>query len=179
MYNKNIMEFVVNDYKIVKVLKRGGKSKMVTLMQNAEGNKIIKKEYNSKIPTHRDSFRKEVRFLTKLKSYKYVPKLLQVDHANYTFYETYCGGRVPNNDPIYMQKMIDRTKELYEKYGFAYVVDGKQEWFVHRMNYCLMDGEIYIIDFGSIKWKEPGQYNIKEKHVVNKNLVVIRNGIKS
>ncbi|QKF94871.1 protein kinase [Fadolivirus algeromassiliense] len=152
----------IKGYKSIKTLKKGGKSLKVTLMENKDGNKIIKKQYNPNIQTHRDSFDKEVRILTKLKDYPYTPKLLHIDHLNYTFYETYCGTSVPKDDPIYMQKMIDRTKELYQKFGLAYIKDGKQEFFVHRLNYCLMDNEIYMIDFGSIKWKE--DYNKQLKY---------------
>jgi len=151
------MDYPVEDYKPVKVLKKGGKSLQVTLMQNNKGDKIIKKQYDKNIDTHRDSFEKEIRILDKLKSYKYVPKLLSVDKKNYTFYETYCGVIVPSNSGGFSnaeQKMIERTKDLYNKYGLAYIKDGKQEWFVHRLNYCLLNGKIYMIDFGSIKWQE-------------------------
>jgi len=143
---------MIKGYKPVRVLKRGGKSLLVTLMQNDDGDKIIKKQYNPKIQTHKDSFEKEVRVLTGLESYPYTPKLLCVDRKNYTFYETYCGKQVPN-DSYHYDKMVERTKDLYEKFGLAYIVDGKQEWFVHRFNYCLMNDEIYAIDFGSIKWR--------------------------
>ena len=142
------------DYKTEQVLKEGGKSLRVTLLTNSRGNKIIKKQYNSDVETHRDSFKKEIRILTKLKSYPYTPKLLHVDKDNYIFYETYCGVVVPNDYLNGQEKMEARTKELYKKYGLAYIKDGKQEWFVHRLNYCLLNDEIYMIDFGSIKWKE-------------------------
>jgi len=171
----------INGYKPVKVLKRGGKSLKVTLMGNKEGNKIIKKQYDQNISTHRDSFYKEIRVLTGLKSYPYTPKLLYVDYDHYTFYETYCGTQVPK-DPIYKEKMIERTKDLYKKYGLKYIVNGKQEWFVHKYNYCLMNNEIYMIDFGSIKWKIPNNEifgNVVEKNktsnITNSDkLIVIR-----
>lgn len=150
------MSSSIKGYKPIKVLKKGGKSLQVTLLENKDGDKIIKKQYNRTIATHRDSFHKEIRILSHLKDYPYTPKLLYVDDNNYTFYETYCGKQVPKT-PFYKEKMIERTKELYKKYGLAYVVDGKQEWFVHKYNYCLMNEEIYMIDFGSIKWKEPTQ----------------------
>jgi len=135
-------------------MKKGGKSLQVTLMENDQGHNIVKKQYDRNIETHKDSFKKEIRFLTKLKSYPYTPKLLHIDYNNYTFYETYCGTVVPNNYPHGQEKMIERTKDLYKKYGMAYIKDGKQQWFVHRLNYCLFNDEIYMIDFGSIKWKE-------------------------
>lgn len=144
----------MQEYKPIKIMKEGGKSLRVTLMKNDKGNKIVKKEYDANIETHKDSFEREIRILTKLESYPYVPKLLHIDRDNYTFYETYCGNVVPKDYPNGKEKMIKKTKDLCKKGNLSYVKDGKQEWFVHRLNYCLMNNEIYVIDFGSIKWKE-------------------------
>ena len=157
-----------DEYKQIKIMKRGGKSLQVTLLENNRNHKIVKKQYNKNIPTHRVSFRKEIRILTGLKQYPYTPKLLHIDYDNYTFYETYCGIVVPRNYPNYDQKIIERTKDLYKKYGLAYIKDGEQTWMVHGGNYCLYDDEIYMIDFGSIKWTgsfadEPKEIN-ERKH---------------
>ena len=147
------MSFKVKHYKPIKVLKRGGKSLKVTLLENSKGRKIIMKEYDPNKSTHVLSFKKEIRILTGLKSYEYVPKLLKVDYRNCIFWETYCGV-VPSDDDLqYRQKRIDRTKELYEKYGLNYIKYNKQIWTVHWKNYCMMNDEIYMIDFGSARWK--------------------------
>lgn len=148
------MSSIIKNYKAVQTLKKGGKSLKVVLMQDKYGHKIIKKKYDPNIDTHRESFYKEVRILKDLESYPYTPKLIHVVPEKFTFYETYCGGPVPKGD-YYKEKMIERTKDLYKKRGYKYVVDGEQLFFVHRKNYCLQGNKIMIIDLGSRKWIGP------------------------
>ena len=102
------------------------------------------------------SFHKEVRILKDLESYPYTPNLIHVVPEKFTFYETYCGGPVPKGD-YYKEMMIKRTKDLYKKRGYKYVVDGEQLFFMHRKNYCLMGNKIMIIDMDSRKWFEPAK----------------------
>ena len=140
------------DYRRIKVLKTGGRSLRVTLLENKEGRKIIMKQYDPDIQSHRDSFKREIKILNGLADYPFVPKLLDVDYDNYTFYETYCGKVVPRNHPNYNKVISGRTKDLYKKYDLRYVRDDDTIWLVHWQNYCIMDGTIYMIDFGSARW---------------------------
>jgi len=141
-----------SQYRPIKTIKQGGNSLKVVLLENKKGHKIIMKQYDSNKSAHRESFNREIKILTKLKSYKFVPKLIHIDHNNFTFYETYCGTAIPNTYPDYNKKIIERTKELYEKYGLKYMKDGKQQLTVYWKNYCILDNEIYMVDFGSSKW---------------------------
>ena len=159
------MSSIIKNYRAVQTLKKGGKSLKVVLMEDKYGNKIIKKKYDPNIETHRVSFHKEVRILKDLESYPYCPKLLHVVPEKFTFYETYCGGHVPKGD-YYKEKMIQRTKDLYKKRGYKYVVDGEHLFFVHRKNYCLMGNTIFLIDFGSVKWFMPIHYADKNNNIV-------------
>jgi len=141
-----------NQYKPIKTIKQGGNSLKVVLLENKKGHKIIMKQYDPTNSEHKESFNREINILTKLKSYKFVPKLIHVDHNNFTFYETYCGSIVPKTYPEYNQKIMERTKDLYEKYGLCYMKNDKQQFMVHWKNYCILDNEIYMIDFGSSRW---------------------------
>lgn len=178
------------DYKRIKVLKTGGRSMKVTLLENDQGRKIIMKQYDPDIQSHRESFKREINILNGLADYPYVPKLLDVDYDNYTFYETYCGKVVPKNHPNYNNVISRRTKDLYKKYNLCYVKDDEKIWTVHWQNYCIMDGTIYMIDFGSERWvgalaeidsynnNDNNYFDIKIKKVPKNNFKVVKRGIK-
>ena len=146
------MSYKFSKYKEVSVLKTGGNSLDVVLLENKKGERIVRKRYNPDKEEHVESFHKEIRILSNVESYKYVTHLLDVDYDNYTFWVTYCGVQ-PENIPENKKKASARTRDFYDKTGLKYVKSGRQTFVTHWKNYCLLDGEIYIIDFGSKKWE--------------------------
>lgn len=141
-------------YKQIKIIKQGGNSLKVILLKNREGHKIIMKQYDRHNSSHVVSFNKEIKILTILEFYKYVPKLLHIDHNECTFYESYCGTVIPKDYPNYDKKIMERTKDLYDLYGLEYIKNNERKWILYWKNYCILDGDIYMIDFGSNRWKE-------------------------
>lgn len=138
--------------KLVKELKRGGKSKYVQLL---EGN-IIKKKYDRTKKEHVKHFEHEIRILKHMASSGHVPTILGVDKENLTIYMTYCG---PNPEPSQALKM--RLAELMQKFRNEYgliryeISEGGRKVEVDEIelhNICEKDGDLYLIDFGSDKW---------------------------
>lgn len=156
-----------NEYKLKQIFKEGGNSLKVTLLENDKGHKIIKKQYDPSISAHRESFTKEIKILSRIESYKFSPKLLHVDYDNYVFYETYCGQVLPKTHSNYNKKVIERTKDLCKKYNVEYIKNGRQRWILYWKNYCILDGEIYMIDFGSANWKI---YDVSENGNISKSV---------
>jgi len=143
-------------FPILKRFKLHGNSHEVVLLQAPDKSKIIRKQYNSKNPAHVASFSKEIKILTDLekRQFPFVPRLLAIDHKNLTFFQTYV-GKTPPNSKKYHKKAKKRTKELYKQHGYRYIHEGKKIWKTYWGNYCINKGEIYLIDFGSLKWTMP------------------------
>ncbi len=152
------------DYEGLKVLKQfvnKGKSLGVFLL---EGN-IVRKSYDPCNPQHVAHFWREITILKHANSlnYKYVPKLLKVDKKKFTLWETYCGARPPKT-PENRALIYKRAIDLHKKCGVVRrePEDGRIVRKIYMGNTGLMNGKIYIFDFGGAKWHiEPIIKNLK------------------
>lgn len=158
-----------DSYKIVKRFICRGNSKEIVLMKDENtGDLIIRKKYDKRNKAHVKSFHNEVTLMKYLEKvdWQYSPKLLHIDEKNFVFYETYC-GKTPPDTPKYRNKAESKTRELFKKHKMTYVRNGKQVWVTYWGNYCLLDDEIYLIDFGSPRWMIKESRNLHESQGKN------------
>lgn len=102
---------------------------------------IVKKEIeHSSMGNH--MFWNEVNSLKKLLPYNTFPKLIAYDSYNLVIYMSYCGGMLtPKNLPKDWRNQLEKIKE------YLYEADVNSNDMILR-NTCVLDGRIYIIDFG-------------------------------
>jgi predicted Ser/Thr protein kinase len=131
--------------KVIKVLQKGGKSRLVELLA---GN-IIKKAY---FPRQLFRFQKEIEYLTHLTNCPFVPKLVNVDHDNFIIYMTFVGKplkKTPHN-----QKRVRRQmKRLHHDWNLLRHKKGKPNYDIYIGNATIMNDTVHIIDFGSPHYK--------------------------
>ena len=154
----------------LKTLQRGGKSKYVKLYETSEGVKIIKKAYDKKQEKQVFRFNKEIEFMTHLKNCPFVPKIISVDHEKLVIYMSYVGNSIDESKTENQKqktkaktqikdnktKMQEKMKSLHLDWNLMRHRDGKPNYNIYLGNATLMNGEIYIIDFGSPHYKIVG-----------------------
>jgi predicted Ser/Thr protein kinase len=134
-----------------KVLQRGGKSKYVYLMEK----KIIKKAYDRKNKDQLFRLKREVQLMRHLRYCPFVPKLLHVDWKDGSIYMQYVGTPLTNtkeNQRALQQKM----KELHLDWNVMRHRKGKPNYSVYIGNGTRMNGQVYVIDFGSLHYRVVG-----------------------
>lgn len=141
--NRNVHKILnlnTGDYVVKKKFKNGKHAKFVFLLENPKtGHLLIKKRY---YPEHQDIFLNEVMHLEKLKECKFTPKLFKVRPEKLTIYMSYCGDRIKEDDlPGFMWIIKKYKKKLVDHWGI-YHNDLKPD------NICILQGQIYFIDFG-------------------------------
>lgn len=148
----------LNKLRVKKMFYNGNHAKSVALL---EGD-IIRKEY---IPSkeHELAFDKEIEFLTYLKNYKYVAKLIAYDRPSLTFWVTYCGPTPPRT-PKNLKMIRDRAIDIHHKTGAVrHYEDGKIQYNVYVPNTGMINGKIYFFDFGGLRWKIDQKFSRKYK----------------
>jgi hypothetical protein len=144
---KTITPAELKNLKVITIFGKHNHAKYVALLEGG----IVKKIYND-TPTNRDHFKREVKFLTYLKNYKYVSRLVHADKASLTLYVTYC-GTTPPNTPEYLEKIRKRARHLHKTMGFVRrEVDGSIVHNIFRHNTGILNNKIYFFDFGGEKW---------------------------
>jgi len=137
-----------------------GNSGHVALLQ---GGQIVRKIYRSNLPVQRESFEREIaiyRYFERL-NYQYVPQLLGADHDKCTLYVSFC-GRTPVNNEHYNRLARARVKDLYQKTGLYYSKNGQKRWLLFWENMCVMNENMYVIDFGARRWQLEVRPNTKD-----------------
>ena len=134
---------------VVKVLKKGGKSKYVNLMEN----NIVKKKYDRRIPEHVTAYNHEIQVLKYLESKgcPFVPRIVCAIPHKYTIFMTYCGTQ-PHDNRITQQKISTLAKTLHNDFQVVRLEDNKITYKIHPKNCCWEKGKYFLIDFGSPLW---------------------------
>jgi tRNA A-37 threonylcarbamoyl transferase component Bud32 len=135
----------------VKPLLGGHKSKNVWLLEKD----IVRKTYDSKLQKHRDNFAKEISILTHLAHCPFVPKLLAVDPAKYTFFMNYTGKNPPDTSKT-QKKLSKKLKELHLHWNVIRERKGKPYYVIFTKNSTIKKGKLFIIDFGSKHYRIVG-----------------------
>lgn len=133
-------EIHTGDYIVKRKFRNGKHAKFVFLLENPEtGHLLIKKRYH---PEHQDIFLNEAMHLEKLKGCKFAPQLFKIRPEKLTIYMSYCGNPITKEDLSgYMWIVRKYKKELLSRWG-VYHNDLKTG------NICLLNGQVYFIDFG-------------------------------
>lgn len=138
--------------KTLKVLKVGGKSKYVKLLDGM----IIKKKYDRHKPSHVDGYNYEVKILRYLenRSCDYVPRILHLIPEKCIIYMTYCGKSPPRTSSSY-KNIISLAQKLDKEHNLARIDEnGKKYYKIYINNVCIDDkGKYFLIDFGSTVWQ--------------------------
>jgi predicted Ser/Thr protein kinase len=124
---------------IIKKRFRGGHSKFVYLLEEKDsGHLLIKKRYNK---NEESIFKNEIKHLKTLRDLCFTPKLLKVKNDTLTIYMTYCGEPINDDDYAAHCRIIEEYKQILKGRG-VYHNDLKKD------NICILNGNIYFIDFG-------------------------------
>ena len=146
--------------KVIRVLKVGGKSKYVHLL---EGD-VIKKKYNRRNVVHVAHYQNEVNILNYLKDCNFVPKILWTNEKKKILYLSYCGHLPTNNEEI-KKNIRELMVQLKKDWGIIRNKKDKNIKYVDTKNICVKNGKFYLIDFGSPNWKIKKEKKDKEKYL--------------
>ena len=137
---------------VVKVFTLGRKSLSVRLLSTG----VVEKRYDPRKPHHADRFHHEVAVLRRLQGCAFVPTLISVDPDRLMIKQSYCGEKAPDTPQV--RSAIDAAlRHLDAKYGVVRRGNvGKPSDAPRRVptlnNVTLLNGQIFIIDFGSSGW---------------------------
>jgi predicted Ser/Thr protein kinase len=131
---------------VVKTFYAGRKSLSVRLLSTG----VVEKRYDPRKSRHPGRFHQEVETLRRLKGCPFVPTLVSVDEDRLMFKMSYCGQALPKSKES--TAIIDKLLHVLERdYGLMRHNNvGKT---VYRLgtqnNATVLNGQVYIIDFGS------------------------------
>ena len=90
---------------------------------------------------------REVNALTKLEHNDHFPKIVSIMPDIFSFYMTYCGPRLTqDNLPVDWREQVETILLSMEKQN---IVNGD----IDIKNLTVLDGKIYLLDFGNIRLK--------------------------
>jgi len=146
----------LNQLKVLKIFKEGRRASCVCLLTGD----IVRKSYDSKLSKRQEWFKLEIKILKHLEHCPFVPKLLAVDKKNLTYYMTYCGQR-PLMTPENREKNSVAAKSLHRDWNLLRVdKNGDPQYKIYFGNCAMIKDKMFIIDFGSDKWKIVGPKHI-------------------
>ena len=135
---------------IIKRFERGHKSAGAYLLENG----VVKKVYDLGKSSHKRRFEIEVSHLRHLQRCSFVPKLLSVDENKGEIYMTYC-GTTPERTKSNILENRRLVKKLYKRWNLGrFSGKGKPVFKTSLQNTAVMDGKMYLLDFGSSNWKK-------------------------
>jgi len=142
-------------YKILRILKKGGKSKSVKLLGRPDGERVVRKKYNLNIRVHWEHFLNEVQILRHLEELKcdFVPRIRDIDKHRGVLLLSYCGKSLEQKQNKYQEEIRELLVNLSKEYGIRRIEYGEEVLRIHPKNVCKLDGKLYLIDFGSLHWK--------------------------
>jgi len=126
-------------YVFIRKITGGIHAEAVALFKSSNGQFIVRKKYR---PIHANIFRNEIKYLQLLADCPFVNKLIKYDESQLTMHLTYCGKPITAKQRASYASTIKKYTQLLEKKWHVYHNDLKSE------NICLLDGQIYFIDFG-------------------------------
>lgn len=145
------------NYKSQKLIKNGGKSEYVYLLEKDNGELVIKKKYNLQRSNHSTHFKHEITILKKLKYCPFVPKIIKINSKKGIIYMTYCGKnpQLKKTELSEYKTILSKVMKLLEHKWGIYRVNkqGKKIYEIDSRNVCIKDSNYYLIDFGSPLWK--------------------------
>jgi uncharacterized protein (DUF2344 family) len=146
----------INNYKNYEKITSGKHAETVSILKHKINNDfIIKKVYKRE---HENIFYNEVFWLLVLQNTGYFPKIIRVDPERLTFWMTFCGKPLSQEEfKKYNNQIRDIEVDLYQNYN-CFHND------IIPNNVCILNGKIYVIDCGWMDNKivlpgyTPGRY---------------------
>ena len=168
-YKNNITN--ISDYVLIKEIGEGA-SGIVYLLQDENGNSIVKKVYRTinrhgiKKPRLHKNFLQEVKMLKLLSGNKRFPELLYYDEDKHEIYMSLCGDKLTTeNVPKNWKKQLFKILDVLEKNKISHNSSSMN-------NTCVKDGVMYFIDFAHSGKYEPGKRNLTKKIIKEADTIV-------